>query len=144
ISILPSMIGSIPAQANNASGELKANVPGALVSSAVYLGVVSMTLVCGWGLLGIAAAVVAMRTVEAAVRLIPLLPRARRPHGVALPPLLRRRMAVFSTQSLALVILNTLVWERSEVLFLKYFVADTRQLSFYSVTFSLVQAVLVV
>ena len=51
-SVLPGMLTAIPAQANMAAENMRANVPSSLVSSAVYVSFVGLSLTFGWGLPG--------------------------------------------------------------------------------------------
>lgn len=101
-SILPAMLTSIPAAANLARENMRANVPSGLVSSLVYISFVLMSLIFGWGLPGIALGFLLGRTSEVAMRLfsvrkwIHALPKA------ALPGSLRERMRTFSGSALFL------------------------------------------
>lgn len=51
---------------------------------------------------------------------------------------LKQRIIKFSVQTLALQLVNLVVWDRSELLFLKAF-ATPKDIAFYSISFSLVQ-----
>lgn len=51
---------------------------------------------------------------------------------------LKKRIIKFSMQTLALQLVNLVVWDRSELLFLKAF-ATPKDIAFYSISFSLVQ-----
>jgi O-antigen/teichoic acid export membrane protein len=55
----------------------------------------------------------------------------------------RRRIFVFSRQNVVLLLLNAIVWDRSEILFLQYF-SSARQLAFYSVVFNISERVRVI
>ncbi len=52
-------------------------------------------------------------------------------------------MFLFSGQSLILLMLGLIVWDRSEMVFLKHFCADIRQVAFYSVAFNMTERLLV-
>ena len=54
-----------------------------------------------------------------------------------LPDGLRKRMVAYAWQSVAIMLLALIVWERCEVLLLKSLCADIRQVAFYSIAFSL-------
>jgi O-antigen/teichoic acid export membrane protein len=143
LSLLPMMINFISAQGNAGAEDLAANVPGSLVSNVVWVTGVTLALTFGWELVGLAAALLATRVSDLAVRIVPTVRRFRQfPHG-ALPPEVRRRIFVFSRQNVVLLLLNAIVWDRSEILFLQYF-SSARQLAFYSVVFNISERVRVI
>ncbi len=138
LSIWPSMVNTIPAGANAACEDLAANAPGSIVSAFAYLFTILATIVFHWGVTGIGAALLAMRLVDFLVRFFPTV---RRIHGWerghALPADVRRRMTIFAAKSLVTMLLAMIVWERFEVLLLKKFCADIRQVAYYSIAFSM-------
>ena len=138
-SILPLMLGSIAAQANVASENLLANVPGSLVSTVVYTVFVVLTLHFHWELVGLGVSLMTSRVAELAVRLIPTVRRIRQWPEKPLPEQLRGRMLSFSKNSVVLLLLSLIVWDRSEMFFLKHFWVDARQIAFYSVAFNLTE-----
>jgi O-antigen/teichoic acid export membrane protein len=140
-SMWPAMVNNIPAQANVAREDLRANIPASFMNFASYSIVVILTLVFGWGLVGLASATFISRTLEAAVRYGGV---RRRLAAFTAKPLelgLERRMFTFSLQNLALLALGLVVWDRSELLFLKHF-RDVRDVAFYSVAFSITNQLL--
>lgn len=141
LSMWPGMINNIPAQANVAAEDLRANIPASLVNFASYSTLVLATLAFRWGLPGLASATLVSRVLEAAVRYVGAARRMRRIPRIAAPPALRRRMFVFSRQNLALLALGLVVWDRSELLFLKSYCAVT-QVAFYSLAFSMTNQLL--
>ena len=144
ISIMPQMVAFIPSQANVARERANANTRAALAGSAVYVVAVSLTLVFGWDLLGIACSVLLSRSVELLLKIHSVLGWLRRlPVGDLSDPL-KTRMFSFSVQGLVLLLLNVIVWDRSDIIFLRIFQSDTRQLAFFSVAFSLVEKLLLV
>jgi O-antigen/teichoic acid export membrane protein len=143
-SILPYMVNSIAAQANMAFEDLSANVPASLVSTFVFVAGVGLSLWFGWGLLGISVGLLTMRSAEVVVRLAPCIGRIRKLPRAPLPDAIRRRMFVFSGKSMVLLILGLVVWDRSELFFLKNFCADIRQVAFYSVAFNITERLLVI
>lgn len=142
-SIFPFMVNSIAAGANQGLEDLRANVPASLVSTGTYVVAVFLSLYMGWDLLGIAAGMFLMRALELPVRLIPVMRRLRQYEAEPLEQALSRRMFVFSGQSLALMIIGLVVWDRSEMVILKNFCADIRQVAFYSVAFNITERLLV-
>jgi O-antigen/teichoic acid export membrane protein len=141
LSIWPGMVNNIPAQANVAAESLRANIPASFVSFISYTALIVLTLLLGWGLVGLACATLISRTLEAATRYAGVRRRIRRDPVATLPADLRRRMFVFSTQNMALLFLGLVVWDRSELFFLKRF-CDVSEIAFYSVAFSITNQLL--
>jgi O-antigen/teichoic acid export membrane protein len=143
-SLLPAMLTWIPAQANMAVENMRANVPSSLVSSLVYVSCVALSLTFGWGLPGIAIAFLLGRSIEAALRLhnvgkwMRTLPRA------PLPESLPGRMRTFSGFSTVLMLLQVIVWDRSDMLLLKMFSGSIKEITFYSVAINLTEKVLLI
>jgi len=57
---------------------------------------------------------------------------------------LRKRMIVFAWQSVASMLVTLIVWGRSEILLLKSLCPDVRQVSFYSLAFTMAEQLLMV
>ncbi len=144
LSIWPAMVNSISAQANVATEELSTNLPASIVSIVVYFVAVAATVVFQWGVIGFGASVLAMRSVDFLVRVIPTMKRtfAWDTHHIY-PPGLNRRMTSFAWQSIASMIAALIVWDRSEFFLLKYLCPDIRQVSYYSVAFSMAERLLI-
>jgi len=140
-SMWPSMISYIPAQANVAAEDLKANIPGTFAYLASYTILVVCSLVFHWGLLGLATATLVSRSSEAAARYWSVQRWIRHYPRNSLGPELSQRMRRFSSQNLMLMALGLVVWDRSEILFLKHF-CDVRQVAFYSLAFSITNQLL--
>lgn len=143
-SIFPYMVNSIAASANTALEDLRANVPASLSSTGIFVTAVFSSVWFGWGLLGIACGLLLMRSVELLVRLIPLIRRMSQHAPEPVDEALERRMFLFSGQSLLLMVLGLIVWDRSEMIVLKNFCPDIRQIAFYSVAFNITERLLVV
>lgn len=142
-SVFPYMVNLIAASANTALEDLRANVPASLVSTGIFVIAVFSSVWFGWSLLGIATGLLTMRSAELVVRLVPLLRRMNRHASQPLELSLERRMFRFSGQSLLLMILGLIVWDRSELIVLKNFCPDIRQVAFYSVAFNITERLLV-
>jgi O-antigen/teichoic acid export membrane protein len=56
---------------------------------------------------------------------------------------LPKRMMSFAWQSVTTMILALIVWNRSEVILLKYLCSDIRQIAYYSVAFSMAERLLI-
>jgi O-antigen/teichoic acid export membrane protein len=145
LSIWPAMVNSISALANTAAEELSANLPASVCATLAFFLLIMMTLAFHWGVIGVAAAMLAMRCVDFIVRFVPAFRRfnAGAQPGFVLSPDLRRRMRSFALQSLAGMALTLIVWDRSEIFLLKHLSTDLRQIAFYSVAFSLAERLLV-
>jgi O-antigen/teichoic acid export membrane protein len=143
-SLLPSMVLMIPAQANQAAENMRANVPATLISQTLYTIAVWVSLWRGWDLLGVSAGVLIYKWVELFMRLIP----ARRWLAAfpqePLPAELRERLHSFSIRSLAIMLLNVLVWSRSDLLLLRALSPDMRQLTFFSLAQNLSEKAILV
>jgi O-antigen/teichoic acid export membrane protein len=138
LSIWPSMVNSIPAQANGATEDLSTNVPASIISAFVYLFTIVATILFHWGVTGIGAAFFLMRLVDFLVRLFPALSRVLAWNSAtALPGGLQKRMFAYAWQSVVMMLLAMVVWERCEVVLLKFLSTDIRQVAYYSIAFSL-------
>ena len=144
VSIWPSMVNSISAQANVATEELSQNLPASVISTIVYFVAIGATVVLKWGVIGVGASYLLSRTVDCLVRLFPTFKRVLswdrthiQPEGLA------KRMMTFAWQSVVTMIVALIVWNRSEVMLLKYLCSDIRQVSFYSVAFSMADRLLI-
>jgi O-antigen/teichoic acid export membrane protein len=142
ITMLPQMLTFIPSQANVGSENLAANTRGAFAGTVVYVLLVALSLSLGWDLLGIACAIFVSRCAELAGKLIPVLGWIRKIPAAELPPAVKKRMISFSGQNMILLVLNVVVWDRSDMVFLKMLQSDTRQLAFFSVAFSIIEKLL--
>lgn len=143
LGIGPRILGFIPSSANMAAEDNAANVPGALAGSAVQSAGTILSMTCNWGLRGLAASVVAGYVVELALKSSSV---ARRFRGVEAHPLdnsTTRRLIVFSGQGLTLMTLSLIVWDRTDLLFLERLQPDAAQLTFFSLSFSLIDKLLI-
>ena len=143
LSIWPSMVNSIAAQANTATEDLSTNLPASVISAIVYFLAIAATVVLHWGVVGVGAALLFMRSVDFLVRFFPTLKRVlawdtTHPH----PPGLRNRMMAFAWPSIASMAVSLIVWGRSEIILLKSLCPDIRQVSFYSLAFTMAEQLL--
>jgi O-antigen/teichoic acid export membrane protein len=136
LSMVPNMITFVPSQANSAAEDSALNTRGAFVGAIVYVVAVAASLLLGWNLVGIAAGVLLYRTAELAVKTVPVLNSMKLVSRITLPPEIRKRMFSFSGLSTGLMILQIVIWDRSDIIFLKLLQPDIRQLAFFSVCFS--------
>ena len=143
LSIWPAMIDFISAQANMATEDLSANLPASVVSTLVFFALIGATVVLRWGVTGFGAATLAMRSVNFVVRLLPTLKRVLAWDAKAIVPAgLRKRMTAFALQGVSSMVVALVVWDRSEFFLLKKLCPDIRQISYYSVAFSMAERLL--
>jgi O-antigen/teichoic acid export membrane protein len=135
---------SIPSQANMAAENMRANVPASVLNNVITVALVLLSIARGWGLVGVAAGMCIAHYVEFVVRTIPVLGWVRRLPHASLPRELRSRMISFSGYGMVLLVLNAVVWDRSDVVFLKALSPDIRQISFFSVVFNLSEKILLI
>jgi lipopolysaccharide exporter len=141
LSIVPSMLLGIPSGALWAAGSLRQNVLSSMSATAVNLVGTTLSVIAGWGLVGLTASLLVSRLVDFAVRYhlfrrlyagMPGIPRT-----APLDPTLRARMIRFAAQQMVLALLYALLFDRMEVLFLRG-MAPSREIAFFSISFTLV------
>jgi O-antigen/teichoic acid export membrane protein len=142
MTMLPQMVTFIPSQANVAAEDIPANTRAAIAGAFTYVVIALLSLALGWDLLGIAVGVFVSRWVELAGKLVPVLGWMKKVPASELPPIVKKRMISFSRQNLVLLLVNVVIWNRSDLVFLRMFQADTRQLAFFSVAFSMIEKLL--
>jgi len=144
LSIWPSMVNFISAQANVATEELSTNLPASIISIFVFFIAILATVVLKWGVIGVGAAVLLTRLVDFLVRFFPTMKRVLSWETTHVQPAgLRGRMIAFSWQSVASMVVAMIVWDRSEFFLLKHLSADIRQIAYYSVAFSMAERLLI-
>ena len=144
LSIWPSMVNSISAQANVATEELATNLPASVLSMLSYFVAFLATVYFKLGVIGVGASMLIMRLVDFLVRLFPTMTRIlswEAAHSDV--PELRRRMLSFSWQAVASMVVALIVWDRSELFLLEHLCKDVRQVSFYSVAFNMAEKLLI-
>jgi O-antigen/teichoic acid export membrane protein len=144
LSIWPAMVNSIPAQANVATEELSKNLPASAISIVVYFISILLTVVFHWGVIGVGASMLAMRLVDLLVRVFPTMNYILTWDTAHIQPSgLNQRMITFAWQSVAVLLVEMVVWQRSEFILLKHLCADIRQVAYYSVAFSMADRLLI-
>ncbi|MGD0295028.1 MAG: polysaccharide biosynthesis C-terminal domain-containing protein [Terracidiphilus sp.] len=145
LSMWPGMVNAISAQANVATEDLSKNLPASIVSAFTYLIAIASTLVFHWGVTGVCASLLSRKIIDFLVRFFPTIKSAlawQTTH--AYPPGLRNRMMAFAGQSVASMTVAIIVWGRSELILLKPLYPDIRQVSYYSVAFTMAEQLLLV
>jgi O-antigen/teichoic acid export membrane protein len=137
LSLTPRMIGFIPSQANSAAEMMRWNTAPSVIGAGINVGITLFSIWVGWGLVGVAASVAAGAIVETTLKL-------RSVHGWLgstpvdpISPALKRRLFSYSGQGLVLMLLNVVVWDRSDMVILKSMNSDIRQITFFSIAFNL-------
>ena len=145
LALVPRMVGIIPSLANVAAENFGNNVPGALVGTFVNLAIVVLSIKCGWGLLGVAIGLFASSSIELCIKLMMTLPwiQALAPPA-QLPNEVKHRMFCFSAQSVILMVIEYVIWDRSDVFFLRLLDRDIRQITFFSLALNLTDKVLMI
>ncbi len=145
LSIWPSMVNSVSSMANVATEDLSKNLPASVVSAFTYFIAIAATVTLHWGLVGVGTSLLCMRTIDFLVRFFPTMKRVRTWETTHVHPQgLRKRMINFALQSVASLAVALIVWGRSEIVLLKSLCPDIRQVSFYSVAFTMAEQLLLV
>jgi len=143
LSIWPTMVNSMSAQANIAAERLSANLPASILSILGYLLAIAATVVFHWGVVGVGGAMLFMRSVDFLVRFIPTMLRILRWETTHVRPEgLQARLLSFAWQSVTSTLVALIVWDRSEIFLLEHLCSDVRQVAFYSVAFSMADRLL--
>lgn len=144
-SMLPRLLNLIPANANVAVEHMRGNVPASVSAALLEAVLVGISLWQGWGLTGVAAAQAASYILELTWKSWTVRQWLKPPgRAVGLPAELKKRMTRFSGQSMALMALNIVVWDRSDMFFLKMLNPDRSQVTFFHLAFTFVDRILVI
>ncbi len=143
VSIVPGVMSWVPAMANVAFEDLRKNTFSAICYLVTYASVILLTLHFHWDLVGIASASLVGRSVECVLRTIPLHARLREIEFEELPEEIVRRVRQFCFQAIGLQVLMSVVWNRSEMIFLRHY-CTLEQMGFYSVSAGLASKLLLV
>jgi O-antigen/teichoic acid export membrane protein len=143
LSIIPGMMSWVPAQANQAFEDVSKNTISAFGFIFTNALITVLTIRFHWDLVGIASALLAGRTVEAIARTIPLHLSLRRIPVDTLPEELKKRIRRFCLEAIGIQILTSVVWDRSEMLFLRAF-SSLQEIAFYSISFGLANNLLLI
>jgi len=142
MNIAPRMIAYIPSQANAAGEMMKRNTGPALLGGATGMTITLYGLHAGWDLYGMAIGLALGSTVEAVAKLRAVHSwLAPIPRGT-IPFELQRRLFSYSGQGLVLVVLSIVVWDRSDLVILKWMNRDIRQVTFFATSFGLTDRLL--
>ncbi len=141
----PRMIGFIPSQANMAGEMMQRNTWPSLLGGAINVGLTWFSLWVGWDLAGIAAGFAIGAAVDTAIKLYLVRSWLAPMPPASIAPELKRRIYAFSGQALVLMVLNIVVWDRSDIVILKWTNhgdLGKMQVTFFSIAFSLTDRIL--
>ncbi|MEO8724930.1 MAG: polysaccharide biosynthesis C-terminal domain-containing protein [Acidobacteriaceae bacterium] len=142
LSIIPGMMSWVPAQANLAFEDASKNTISALGYVFSYGILIVLTIRFKWDLPGVAASFLIARTIETVMRTVPLNRFLKTLPLEPLPDELAGRIRRFCLQAIAIQVLISVVWSRSEIFFLTAF-SDIKQVAFYSVSAGLADRLLI-
>jgi O-antigen/teichoic acid export membrane protein len=143
LAITPGVMSWVPGQANAAFEDAKANTLSALgfiFGNAVGI---LLTLYFHWDLVGIAGSFLAGRLIEVLMRTIPLHAKLRRIEEEPMEAGLAAEVRRFCFEAIGVQIVTTVVWGRSEMIFLRAF-STLEQIGFYSLSVGFVAKLTVV
>lgn len=143
LSVFPAGLMGIASSINQSFQNLVDNSIASIFGVVLQSLLTCSSILLGWGLPGLAMALLAGRTLDCAYRIV----RAQRcfraqlgpehdttPGGLSASE--RAELLRFSLQALGLMLLNVVVWSRSEMFFLKR-MSSVEQVAFYSLSFGL-------
>jgi O-antigen/teichoic acid export membrane protein len=134
--MVPGMVTFVPSQANTAAESSAFNTRAAFIAQLTYVIAVSLSLLLGWGLVGIATGLFLSRIAELVAKIVPVFRSMATVPRCSVPPEIRRRMFTFSGLSTGLMLLQIVVWGPSDIVLLKLLQSDIRQVTFFSFCFS--------
>jgi len=143
LSLFPAMVLAICTHVLLAFEDVQSTVIPSFIATVVNFSLVLLTLWLGWDLVGLAAALLVSRSTDCAVRWWLYRRRVLAEMGghwpeAQLPVELRPRILRFCIESTLLLVINVVVWNRSEFLFLKHF-CPIQEVSFFSLGFNLLE-----
>lgn len=139
VTLLPRMLAFVPSAANTAAEDTRANVFPSLLGTLFYIVIAILTVGLHWGTMGLAAGYFVQNAIEFAAKYRTVMMRLGQAVVAAIPAALRRKLLSFSGESAMIMLLQLLVWERSDILLLKALQPDIRQITFFSFAFNVVE-----
>ena len=139
----PRIVAAIPSMANNAGEMMRRNTGPSMAGAMVTTSITLLGLYLHWDLVGVAAAVLVGNTLECVWKLYSVEGWLGGVARGTVSPDLKKRMFAYSGQGLALLLLNIVVWDKSDIFILKALSTDS-QVSFFSVAFNLTERILMI
>jgi O-antigen/teichoic acid export membrane protein len=147
LSLVPGLLLGVSAGAVEATQNFAANVKSSIAGTLTNLAATLLVLVQGWGLTGLAASLLLSRLVDSGLRYVAYrriysgMVEPGEPARKELDELTRGRLLTFTWQLTLLAAVNSVLWDRSELLFLEQW-HEVHQLAFYSLSFGITQQIL--
>ncbi len=149
VSGVPAILVSVPAAGLGAAQAYAQNAIPSIVAVLVNLGAALLALSAGWGLTGLTSALLLSRLVDVGLRYLAwrrvwctLRPSSESSGPKASGQQDVQRMRRYAWQSSVLLLVDMVVWDRSEFIVLSRF-SPLRDVAFYSLSFNIVQQALV-
>lgn len=139
--ILPVMLTQIPTWANVATEQMRKNVASGIVADLVYLGAVWLSLSLHWNLMGIALGMLAAKIVECVMRFRVAQQWIREYPVGSLSPGEKKPIFRFASQQLYMSVIGALLWNKSDVVLLRWLSSDIRQVTFFTLAFNIIEKV---
>jgi len=139
LSILPFTLATFALAASKGTQDYRFVAQANVAGSLVYLVAGVLVLSLGWGVAGLLVVLALRHTVVLTLLLRPLrihYPQPRFSLKGGIHPALRRRILRYSRDAMLILLLNAILYERFEVLFLKWF-ATNADIAFYTIAFDL-------
>jgi O-antigen/teichoic acid export membrane protein len=140
----PRIVASIPSMANNAAEVMRRNTGPSLAGGIATTVLTVFGLLVGCDLVGVAAALLVGNALECVLKLQSVENWSGNVARGMVSPELKKRMFTYSGQGLVLMLLNVVVWDKSDVWILKTMNNDLRQITFFSYAFNLTERILMI
>lgn len=149
VSVAPAILVSVPAAGLGAAQAYAQNVMPSILAVLVNFGGAILALLMGWGLTGLTSALLVSRLVDVSLRFVAwrrvwrdLGPTVPAPGDDTVEEVDVPRMRRYAWRSSLLLLLDMIVWDRSEFFVLTR-VSPLREVAFYSLSFNIVQQAMV-
>jgi O-antigen/teichoic acid export membrane protein len=144
LAMAPRIVAAIPSNANNAAEVMRRNTGPSLIGGMLTTLLTIFGVLVGWDLIGVAAALLVGNALECILKLQSVESWLGNVARGTVSPELKKRMFSYSGQGLALMLLNVVVWDRSDIFILKMMNSDLRQVLFFSLAFNLTERILMI
>jgi O-antigen/teichoic acid export membrane protein len=135
MNMAPRMIGYIPSNANMAGERMQRNTGPSLIGSSLNVGLTLFSVWRGWGLEAIAASFTLGCMVEAVLKLYNVHRWLRPIQTATILPDLKKRMSSYSGRGMVLMVINIVVWDRSDMIILNWMHPIDGEVAFFGIAF---------
>jgi O-antigen/teichoic acid export membrane protein len=142
MSMAPRMIGFVPSQANTAAEDMRRNTIPSLLGALFNVVFTLFSLWIGWGLAGVAIGYAGGAVLDTALKLYGISETLGPIPPAKISPELKKRMYAYSGQGIALMLLNLVVWDKSDVFVLNLMNRDIKQVTFFTTAFNITERLL--